>query len=361
MEDLNDKMTGDELSAAEFVQPMSEIQNIIEQSGQTLTSADVAQMLKGLTYFTTASPHFTATADGSGDLTLAPLAGRGTIYSIADGMRVRFLTTAAAVVTGAPSLTINGVTKDFRKRDGSALSTGTYAAGVWSAAEYDAGNDRWFSVEAGVGAGHGEVILAETEDLMEHADAAGKGARVLTVKAWKDQKKRQLVSSNFVLPDNGGGAPIVTDVTPLTVTLDVPSGLLTNSYYRIVYDLLTEGVSPTVANDITLSFDFGTLTQDVKRFQVSTDMVNSTGISSPTAPESVRRSVDTSAGFTGAFTFDFYRETNGEVVGAFRRRWKIELIVNATGQPLVLQVANGNTTTDGEILPGSQVTAELIS
>lgn len=355
MEDLNDKITGDELSAAEFVQPMSEIQNIIEQSGQTLTSADVAQMLKGLTYFTTASPHFTATADGSGDLTLAPLAGRGTIYSIADGMRVRFFTTAAAVVTGAPSLTINGVTKDFRKRDGSALSTGTYAAGVWSAAEYDAGNDRWFSVEAGVGAGHGEVILAEKEDLEGHQVVSGRGARAVSVEAWKHQKKRAVLTSDFNVPGTGAVAPVRTPVPGLGITLNATGAPLTNQFYRVRYALLTQDVTSTAGDDLVLRLNFGSITEDIGRFQVDTRQIQPLG--SAAIPTINYRAQQGNATAPLAYEMEFWRQSGA---GGGNYSWVIEFVVNATSTVLQLDIENGSIA-DGTIFAGSQVTAELIS
>jgi hypothetical protein len=48
MEDLNDKIKGDILQAIEFIQPMSELQNIIEESGQTLSASDLRQARKGI-------------------------------------------------------------------------------------------------------------------------------------------------------------------------------------------------------------------------------------------------------------------------------------------------------------------------
>jgi len=48
MEDLTGKVTLDQLTAAEFIQPMSEIQKVITESGQTLTSTDVNQFYKAI-------------------------------------------------------------------------------------------------------------------------------------------------------------------------------------------------------------------------------------------------------------------------------------------------------------------------
>ena len=48
MEDLSGKIIGSTLQAEEFIQPMSEIQNVIEQLDQTLTEADLNQLGKGI-------------------------------------------------------------------------------------------------------------------------------------------------------------------------------------------------------------------------------------------------------------------------------------------------------------------------
>ncbi len=48
MDDLSNKVTNDQLTAAEFIQPMSEIQKIITDSGQTLSGLDLTQLSKAL-------------------------------------------------------------------------------------------------------------------------------------------------------------------------------------------------------------------------------------------------------------------------------------------------------------------------
>jgi len=48
MEDLNDKILGGNLSAPEWNQVPSEIQNVIEKTGQSLTNSDIDQLGKGI-------------------------------------------------------------------------------------------------------------------------------------------------------------------------------------------------------------------------------------------------------------------------------------------------------------------------
>ena len=48
MQDLNDKIKGNKLTASEWSEVASEIQNVITQSGQTLSSSDLSQLRKSL-------------------------------------------------------------------------------------------------------------------------------------------------------------------------------------------------------------------------------------------------------------------------------------------------------------------------
>jgi hypothetical protein len=55
MKDLNDYVTGNDLEAADFNQPMSEIQQAITDSGQTLSSGDLGQLSRAIGSFNAAN------------------------------------------------------------------------------------------------------------------------------------------------------------------------------------------------------------------------------------------------------------------------------------------------------------------
>jgi len=61
MQDLNDKITGNTLTAAEWNEPPSEIQNVIENTGQTLSSGDLNQLGKGIAMYASNGDAYTDT------------------------------------------------------------------------------------------------------------------------------------------------------------------------------------------------------------------------------------------------------------------------------------------------------------
>lgn len=111
MEDLNDKMTGGEVSADEFNQVPSEIQNAIESAGITLSSGDLEQFVKAVAHYAANSTFYT----DSGSSTAYVLTPIGTNFSppaYVDGLKVEFeigntnTDTATIDVDGLGAITI---------------------------------------------------------------------------------------------------------------------------------------------------------------------------------------------------------------------------------------------------------------
>lgn len=361
MEDLNDKVTSDELTAAEFVQPMSEIQNIIEQSGQTLTSADVAQMQKALSYFVAGGGYFNAVYDGSGDITLTTPSGFSVLFALSDGMRIRFYAAAAAVVTGGPDLTIGAFTKPLRARDGGTLPTGAVGAGVYVDAQYDLAADQWRTLDASSG-NLGQVVLATASDLQETSLIAGRQNRALSIEAVKATKQQRLVTSDFVLTAPGlGNTPATYTITPLTFPLSgAASG--TGHYHWVRYELLTNGVGPTTAQPVRLFLDFGSLTEALPDAIIRTKMTYVGAGTLPTtdaAANTLYRGMRTNSVGANPEIVTIYQEDTGDGVPGGLRRWSIDVLTKSTGLNLELKIQNGNEVQDGFILPGSRVTAEV--
>jgi len=103
MEDLNDKVTNDILKAAEFVQPMSEIQNVIENLGQTLTSSDLNQLGKGLAGYV-ANGNFYTDSGSVNSYVLSQIGLKQSSVSYEDGMNVEFI--AANTNTGTSTVNV---------------------------------------------------------------------------------------------------------------------------------------------------------------------------------------------------------------------------------------------------------------
>lgn len=104
MQILDNKITGNQLTAAEWNQPMSELQNVIEAFGFTLNGADVTQVLQALSVLNARQGYYVI--DGSStanswvlDTTWGPFVPT----ALTDGLQVRFV---APNDNAGPSLTI---------------------------------------------------------------------------------------------------------------------------------------------------------------------------------------------------------------------------------------------------------------
>jgi len=106
MEDLNDKITGDNLTAAEFVQPMSEIQNVIENLGQTLTSSDLNQLGKGIAGYVANGTFYTDNGSANAYV-LTTIGLKQTATSYTEDMQVIFI--AATTNTGSSTVNVAGL------------------------------------------------------------------------------------------------------------------------------------------------------------------------------------------------------------------------------------------------------------
>jgi len=137
MQDLNDKITGDTLTAAEFVQPMSELQNVIEATGQTLSSGDLNQLGKGIAEYAASGAFYTDS--GAADAyVLTAVGGKQAPAAYADGQTFTFVT--ANPNTGASTANPAGLgVKNIKLADGT--DPGAGAINGRTTLYYDLGND----------------------------------------------------------------------------------------------------------------------------------------------------------------------------------------------------------------------------
>jgi hypothetical protein len=141
MQDLNDKITGDNLTATEWNEVPSELQNVIEDTGQTLTSGDLNQLGKGISEYSTNGDFYTdsGVADAyvlsTTDSKQAPIAYR-------DGGRFRFRTSNTN--TGASTVNIAGLgVKNIVDETGAALTGSEVSTTQDNEIVFDLGNDRF--------------------------------------------------------------------------------------------------------------------------------------------------------------------------------------------------------------------------
>lgn len=101
MEDLNDKVTGNTVNASEWNQIPSELQNVITDTGQTLSGANLDQLGIALKTYVADSDYYTESG-AANSYVLTSQAGRQPCAAYTNGMRIRFIpgnsNTAASVV-----------------------------------------------------------------------------------------------------------------------------------------------------------------------------------------------------------------------------------------------------------------------
>jgi len=106
MQDLNDKVTSGSLTATEWNEVPSELQNIITDWGQTLSSADLNQLAKGVAAYAAASTFYT----GGGFVNAyiaTPITGIQSPPNYFDGMIVKFRVTVNN--TTGSTVNVNGL------------------------------------------------------------------------------------------------------------------------------------------------------------------------------------------------------------------------------------------------------------
>lgn len=150
MQDLSTKITGSNLSAAEFVEMVLEIQNIITDNGLTL-AAGSDQLGDALANFQASGNFYSET--GIADVYVATKIGtkRGLerLASITDGALIRFR--PGNDNTGASTLAVNGLAaKDILREDGSTPLAGDLSTerDVTVRYDYNGGSDRFFLLNA---------------------------------------------------------------------------------------------------------------------------------------------------------------------------------------------------------------------
>lgn len=103
MQDLNDKITGNVLTAAEWNEVPSEIQNVIEGLGQVLSSGDLNQLGKGIAGYVANGTFYTDS--GVADAYVLSVIGLKQVpTAYTDGFKVRFL--AGNANTGASTINV---------------------------------------------------------------------------------------------------------------------------------------------------------------------------------------------------------------------------------------------------------------
>ncbi len=90
MEDLSTKVTGDTLSAAEWIQIALEVQNIITQLGQSLSSSDLNQLGKSIAGYVANGTFYTDSGTAN-NYVLTKIGTKQTAPTYTNGFSLNFL------------------------------------------------------------------------------------------------------------------------------------------------------------------------------------------------------------------------------------------------------------------------------
>jgi len=146
VEDLNDFITGDTLTAAQFIQPMSEVQNIIEDLGITLSAGDLNQLGKAIAGYVANSTFYTDSGIANAYV-LTKIGSKQTATAYTDGFFVSFI--AGNVNSSTSTVNVAGLgVKNIVLPGGVALAAGDISGRI--EISFDSANNRFELLNAKV-------------------------------------------------------------------------------------------------------------------------------------------------------------------------------------------------------------------
>lgn len=140
MEDLNNKATNDQLSASEWNGTRSEVQNIIENAGLTLSAGDQNQLGKAIADYLGNADFYTDSGTANAHV-LNSVSSNQSPTALKDGMRVRYRVNVTN--TGATTVAVAGLTTKAVTIDNVALIGGELVAGQSVTLEYHNSNGKF--------------------------------------------------------------------------------------------------------------------------------------------------------------------------------------------------------------------------
>lgn len=220
MQDLTGKTTGSTLTAVEWNQLPQESQNIITQTGQTLTDSDLNQLGKGVASYAAGGAFYTDS--GAADAyVLTTVGGKQAPAGYFDGMTVEFITTNAN--TGASTVNVASLgVKDVKVVGGTDPTAG--AVNGRTVLKFDAVND-WFelqsiknqvvSIDFTVGAVYNPPANVTALEILAIGGGGGGGGA-----------DGQGAGTNAAAAGGGGGgaAMIVTNIIDASYTITIGAG-----------------------------------------------------------------------------------------------------------------------------------------
>ncbi len=206
MRSLNGKVTGNTLTADEWNDQPTELQNMIVDMGMTLSAVDLDQVGKAVTAYA-ASADFYVDTGAADAYAVDPIGGKQALDAVVgllavhDGLLVRFRPTNAN--TGASTIDVNGIgVKDLERESGAALSAGDIVTTRDAICRYDAATDDFFILDSNLSSSgaiiHSGAKARRTTDVT-HLSATDLEV-VFTSTIYDDGVWRPSEDTDFVVP-----------------------------------------------------------------------------------------------------------------------------------------------------------------
>lgn len=141
MRSLNGKTTGSTLTASEWNDMPTELQNMITDTGQSLSAGDLDQVGKAVSNYIANADYYTV--GGTPDvITLAQVGTKQPVTAYVDGMKIRFRPTGAN--TGAVTVNVSSLgARDLRNINDVALVANELIVGYEYTCVFDNGTNRF--------------------------------------------------------------------------------------------------------------------------------------------------------------------------------------------------------------------------
>lgn len=146
MQDLNDKVTGGTLTAAEWNEVPSEIQNVIEGLGITLSGADLNQLGKAISGYVANGDFYTDSGIVNAYV-LTTIGSKQSPTAYTDGMRVSFI--PGNTSTGATTVNVAGLgVKSVQTENSTVLPSGALPTNLNADLRFSVSADAFFLMNA---------------------------------------------------------------------------------------------------------------------------------------------------------------------------------------------------------------------
>lgn len=248
MQSLSGKTTGSSLTAAEWNQLPSEVQNLITNTGQTLSAGDLTQLIKGIAKYV-ASGTFYIDSGAANAYVLSNVDTLSTFGSYTDGMQCRFV--ADNTNTGASTVNVDGIgVVPIVKLNGDPLESGQIVAGQFIELFYNVTGVSFVFIPSSANfdiTGLTSDLPEETADTVPYFDdseAENRKTSFLDIanRTWQPQS---LDGGNFVMDVTSEYRlhlyKTINSARTITVETNADSGLINSSF--LVTNFIDDSIS----------------------------------------------------------------------------------------------------------------------